>query len=252
MQLTSKDGNMVVDFYPVKFATGEIHNRLMLKVVTFMGKLNPSVTSTKKIFSMRLILVWGYGYQVTDESMIPQLFNSGMIVPAKMSLIKSYLHQLMTQMTDNIIDRDQLQDAILSRSWWHGHQRLWWQFFMITWVEFDKYSVDELIAEVEEYYPDLLEQNESKQTQNQLAGGITPAWFRPHLDPILLHMKKHKSISTPRTHQLFFSLSELYYEMLTGKWDAIQNGPPDTSDHLLMRLFFLQVCFSVLILVWVR
>ena len=29
---------MVVDFYPVKFATGEIHNRLMLKVVTFMGK----------------------------------------------------------------------------------------------------------------------------------------------------------------------------------------------------------------------
>ena len=38
MQLTSKNGSMVVDFYPVKFATGEIHNRLMLKVVTFCGK----------------------------------------------------------------------------------------------------------------------------------------------------------------------------------------------------------------------
>jgi hypothetical protein len=45
MQLTSKDGHMVVDFYPVKFHTGQIH---------------------------------GYGYQVTDESMIPQFYNSGM------------------------------------------------------------------------------------------------------------------------------------------------------------------------------
>ena len=35
MQLTSKDGNMVVDFYPVKFATGEVHNRLVLQVGTF-------------------------------------------------------------------------------------------------------------------------------------------------------------------------------------------------------------------------
>ena len=47
MQLTAKTGNMVVDFYPVKFATGEIHNRLMLKVVTFMGKTqSKSLTCT--------------------------------------------------------------------------------------------------------------------------------------------------------------------------------------------------------------
>ena len=56
MQLTSKDGNMVVDFYPVKFATGEIHNRLMLKVVLSWAKLSLSVTSTKMIFNVRLIL----------------------------------------------------------------------------------------------------------------------------------------------------------------------------------------------------
>ena len=37
MQLTAKGGTMVVDFYPVKFATGEIHNRLMLKIVNFGG-----------------------------------------------------------------------------------------------------------------------------------------------------------------------------------------------------------------------
>ena len=79
MQLTSKDGNMVVDFYPVKFATGEIHNRLMLKVVTFMGKTQSKRYINKKDFKRE---VWsrvdGYGYQVTDESIIPQLFNSAM------------------------------------------------------------------------------------------------------------------------------------------------------------------------------
>ena len=79
MQLTAKGGNMVVDFYPVKFATGEIHNRLMLKVVTFMGKTQSKSYINKKDFKRE---VWsrveGYGYQVTDESMIPQLFNSAM------------------------------------------------------------------------------------------------------------------------------------------------------------------------------
>ena len=79
MQLTSKDGNMVVDFYPVKFATGEIHNRLMLKVVTFMGKTQSKRYINKKDFKRE---VWsrveGYGYQITDESMLPQLFNSAM------------------------------------------------------------------------------------------------------------------------------------------------------------------------------
>ena len=79
MQLTSKNGHMVVDFYPVKFATGEIHNSLMLKVVTFMGKTQSKRYINKKDFKRE---VWsrveGYGYQVTDGSMLPQLFNSAM------------------------------------------------------------------------------------------------------------------------------------------------------------------------------
>jgi len=70
---------MVVDFYPVKFATGEIHNRLMLKTVTFMGKSQSKSYINKKDFSREVeSRVEGYGYQVTDESMIPQLFNSAM------------------------------------------------------------------------------------------------------------------------------------------------------------------------------
>ena len=79
MQLTSKDGNMVVDFYPVKFATGEIHNRLMLKVVTFMGKTQSKRYINKKDFQYEIdSRIEGYGYNVTDGSMFPQLFNSAM------------------------------------------------------------------------------------------------------------------------------------------------------------------------------
>ena len=79
MQLTAKNGNMVVDFYPVKFATGEIHNRLMLKVVTFMGKTqSKSYIHKKEIQREVTSRVEGYGYKVTDESMIAQLFDSGM------------------------------------------------------------------------------------------------------------------------------------------------------------------------------
>ena len=79
MQLTSKDGHMVVDFYPVKFATGEIHNRLMLKVVTFMGKSQSKRYINKKDFQYEIdSRIEGYGYNVTDGSMIPQLFNSAL------------------------------------------------------------------------------------------------------------------------------------------------------------------------------
>ena len=79
MQLTSIDGNMKVDFYPVKFATGEIHNRLMLKVVTFCNATQSKRYINKKDFQYEFdSRVKGYGYQVTDDSMIPQLFNTAM------------------------------------------------------------------------------------------------------------------------------------------------------------------------------
>ena len=79
MQLTAKGGNMVVDFYPVKFATGEIHSRVMLKIVTFMGKSQSKSYINKKDFDREVnSRVDGYGYEVTDSSMIPQLLNSAM------------------------------------------------------------------------------------------------------------------------------------------------------------------------------
>jgi hypothetical protein len=52
---------------------------LMLKTVTFMGKSQSKSYINKKDFSREVeSRVEGYGYQVTDESMIPQLFNSAM------------------------------------------------------------------------------------------------------------------------------------------------------------------------------
>ena len=75
-----------------------------------------------------------------------------------MSLIKSYLHFLMTQMTDNIIDRDQLQDAMINQILDDMDIKTMMAILYDNISEnYDKYSVDELIAEVEEYYPQLLE-----------------------------------------------------------------------------------------------
>ena len=76
-----------------------------------------------------------------------------------MSLIKHYLHTQMTETTDNIIDRDELQtayvDSIIEGMDIEGLEQLAKDYLNDN---FDKYTVDEIITEVEEYYPDLLEQ----------------------------------------------------------------------------------------------
>ena len=65
----------------------------------------------------------------------------------------------MTQTTDNIIDRDQLQadyiNRVLDDMDIKDMMAILYDYMD---VEFDKYSVDELIEHVDEYYPDLLEE----------------------------------------------------------------------------------------------
>jgi len=65
----------------------------------------------------------------------------------------------MTQTTDNIIDRDKLQadyiNRVLDDMDIKDMMAILYDYMD---VEFDKYSVDELIEHVDEYYPDLLEQ----------------------------------------------------------------------------------------------
>ena len=81
MKLVAQGGNMVVDFYPVQFATGEIHNRLMLKTVTFDGgQVSKRYINKKDMVQEINSRVHGYGYEVTDFHTTPQLFNSGLAV----------------------------------------------------------------------------------------------------------------------------------------------------------------------------
>ena len=65
----------------------------------------------------------------------------------------------MTQTNDNIIDRDQLQEAYVNRIVDGMDWKTMERFVYDTINEnLEAYTVDELIAEVEEYNPDLLEQ----------------------------------------------------------------------------------------------
>ena len=64
-------------------------------------------------------------------------------------------------MTDNIIDRDALQDNLINQILDDMDIKTMMAILYDNMSEsYDKYSVDELIAEVEEYYPHLLEESE--------------------------------------------------------------------------------------------
>jgi hypothetical protein len=76
-QLTSKDGNMIVDYYPVKTPYGDISEQWVLRAVTF--KLHGQV-SKKFLNRVEMALDirerMGYGYTETrDNSNLPQIAN---------------------------------------------------------------------------------------------------------------------------------------------------------------------------------
>ena len=65
----------------------------------------------------------------------------------------------MTETTDNIIDRDSLQDSMINQILDDMDIKTMMAILYDNMSEsYDKYSTDELIAEVEEYYPHLLEE----------------------------------------------------------------------------------------------
>ena len=68
----------------------------------------------------------------------------------------------MTMTKENIIDRDELQDAMIQQILDDMDIKTMMAILYDNMSEsYDKYSVDELIAEVEEYYPHLLEESEA-------------------------------------------------------------------------------------------
>ena len=68
----------------------------------------------------------------------------------------------MTETTDKIIDRDALQDNMIQQILDDMDIKTMMAILYDNMSEsYDKYSVDELIAEVEEYYPHLLEESKA-------------------------------------------------------------------------------------------
>lgn len=78
MKLQSKNGSMVVDFYPIKTPSGDVSKEWFLKILTFMGK-----TQSKKFLNrveMNLEIREYLNnipipYEVVDFNTIPQLAN---------------------------------------------------------------------------------------------------------------------------------------------------------------------------------
>ena len=67
----------------------------------------------------------------------------------------------MTMTKDKIIDRDALQDDMIQQILDDMDIKTMMAILYDNMSEsYDKYSTDELIAEVEEYYPHLLEESE--------------------------------------------------------------------------------------------
>ena len=68
MELTSKDGNMVVDFYPVKDLDNNLINNRMLKVLSFRGDTQKKMLITKDEFYYQVReYIMQYKYKVTNE-----------------------------------------------------------------------------------------------------------------------------------------------------------------------------------------
>ena len=76
-----------------------------------------------------------------------------------MSFVSTFNHT--NSMTDNIIDRDELQDNLINQILDDMDIKTMMAILYDNMSNsYDSYSVDELIEEVKEYYPHLLEQNE--------------------------------------------------------------------------------------------
>ena len=83
----------------------------------------------------------------------------------------SPIHPNKFPVTENIVDRDELQAAYINRVLDDMDIK---DMMAILYdymdVEFDKYTVDELIEQVEEYYPDLIDDNDDDNVPDESTG----------------------------------------------------------------------------------
>ena len=73
MELTSRDGNMVVDFYPVKTWDDNLIDNRILKVLSFRGdKQKKMLISRDEFYSQIKEYIDTYKYKITSEYMPAQ------------------------------------------------------------------------------------------------------------------------------------------------------------------------------------
>ena len=76
MEVTSRDGNMVVDFYPVKTWDNKLINNRMLKVLSFRGDMQKKMLISKEEFYYQVReYIMKYKYKVTNEDYPVQFIN---------------------------------------------------------------------------------------------------------------------------------------------------------------------------------
>ena len=77
MRLQSKDGNMVVDFYPIKTPFGDVSKEWCLKTLTFMGKSQSKkfLNRVEMHLEIQEYLNHTIPYEVVGFNTIPQLAN---------------------------------------------------------------------------------------------------------------------------------------------------------------------------------
>ena len=76
MELTSRDGNMVVDFYPVKDMNNNLIANRMLKVLSFRGDTQKKMLITRQEFYYQVReYIKDCKYNVTSEYMPAQFIK---------------------------------------------------------------------------------------------------------------------------------------------------------------------------------
>ena len=156
MQLTSKRHSMVVEFRPHSILTDKFVYTLKFKDEVQSMRLFNKKEMVETVNS-RLDI---HGYTVTDFLTEPQQY-----MPASCwTELRERLNfsiTFLTKMTDNIIDRDELQGNLIQQVLDDMDIKTMMAVLYDYMSEsYDKYSVDELIEEVEEYYPHLLDDEE--------------------------------------------------------------------------------------------
>ena len=74
-------------------------------------------------------------------------------------------------MTENIVNRDELQEAYIESIIDGMDHKTMYQYIYDNLTDhLDKYSVDELITEVEDYYPELLNDNDEDNVPDESTG----------------------------------------------------------------------------------